>query len=295
MGLFENNLSPYLTAVEGTTPASPAAGQQRLFVRSSDHVLCMVNSSGTVVPLPSVTLGGANTVLHGGASVPAYSAVLPADLDVSADNTTADATTGHHGLLPKLGGGTTNFLRADGSWNAPAGGGGGALVLLEQHTASTSATLDFTTAISATYDTYEIHFVAIMPATDANPRFLCSTDGGSTWDSTSGHYDWLENGTPSGISGGSDSDTALKMVDYNMNATGQRNALAGVGHLYLSSAGYATFVFEINAGITGQNKPIMITTTGHYLSATSPNALRFMLSSGNIASGTIRVYGIAKV
>lgn len=50
--------------------------------------------------------------------------VLPADLDVSADNTTADATTGHHGLVPKLGGGTTNYLRADGSWNAPPGTGG---------------------------------------------------------------------------------------------------------------------------------------------------------------------------
>ena len=40
------------------------------------------------------------------------------------DVTTLNATTGVHGLLPKLGGGTTNFLRADGTWNAPAGGGG---------------------------------------------------------------------------------------------------------------------------------------------------------------------------
>lgn len=53
MGLFENNLSPYLTNVEGTTPASPAAGQQRLFVRSSDHLLCMVNSSGVVTVVGS--------------------------------------------------------------------------------------------------------------------------------------------------------------------------------------------------------------------------------------------------
>ena len=36
------------------------------------------------------------------------------------------ATTGAKGLLPILGGGTTNFLRADGSWNVPPGGGGGA-------------------------------------------------------------------------------------------------------------------------------------------------------------------------
>src|SRR6187431_1069248 len=54
--------------------------------------------------------------------------VLPDDLDVSADNTTADATTGHHGLLPKLGGGSSNFLRADGTWAAPSGSGAPASV-----------------------------------------------------------------------------------------------------------------------------------------------------------------------
>ena len=44
------------------------------------------------------------------------------DLATPDDNTDLDATTGRHGLLPKLGGGTTNFLRADGSWAAPSGG-----------------------------------------------------------------------------------------------------------------------------------------------------------------------------
>lgn len=35
--------------------------------------------------------------------------------------TTGDATTLLHGYLPKLGGGTTNYLRADGTWEAPVG------------------------------------------------------------------------------------------------------------------------------------------------------------------------------
>ena len=46
------------------------------------------------------------------------------DLATPDDNTDLNATTGRHGLLPKLGGGTTNFLRADGTWATPAGGGG---------------------------------------------------------------------------------------------------------------------------------------------------------------------------
>lgn len=45
------------------------------------------------------------------------------DLAAPDDNTDLDATTNKHGLLPKLGGGTTNFLRADGTWQTPAGGG----------------------------------------------------------------------------------------------------------------------------------------------------------------------------
>jgi hypothetical protein len=46
---------------------------------------------------------------------------LPAldTLNAPTDITTLNATTSLHGLLPKLGGGTSNFLRADGSWAAP--------------------------------------------------------------------------------------------------------------------------------------------------------------------------------
>lgn len=44
------------------------------------------------------------------------------DLAAPDDNTDLNATTSAHGLLLKLGGGSTNFLRADGSWAAPSGG-----------------------------------------------------------------------------------------------------------------------------------------------------------------------------
>jgi|GEM_PF-5575985 len=44
-----DNAFPKLLVVEqGSTPASPGAGNQKLFIRTSDHTLCYVNSSGTV-------------------------------------------------------------------------------------------------------------------------------------------------------------------------------------------------------------------------------------------------------
>jgi len=54
------------------------------------------------------------------------SAADPVDLTAAQLTAMLDAfTSGAKGLAPASGGGTTNFLRADGTWAAPPGGGGG--------------------------------------------------------------------------------------------------------------------------------------------------------------------------
>jgi hypothetical protein len=50
--------------------------------------------------------------------------IRPDNLYPCLDNTRNDTSTERHGLCPKLGGGTTNFLRADGVWAVPPGGDG---------------------------------------------------------------------------------------------------------------------------------------------------------------------------
>jgi hypothetical protein len=53
------------------------------------------------------------------------------DLGIPDDNTDLNASTSAHGLLPKLAGGTTSFLRADGTYAVPGSGGvTGNLVLI---------------------------------------------------------------------------------------------------------------------------------------------------------------------
>lgn len=71
----------------------------------------------------------------GGGGVPtsrtiSTTAPLTGGGDLSADRTLAVSTftSGASGIVPASGGGTTNFLRADGSWSAPGGGGGGLTV-----------------------------------------------------------------------------------------------------------------------------------------------------------------------
>jgi hypothetical protein len=73
-------------------------------------------------------------------------------------------TSSAPGLAPASGGGTTNFLRADGSWAAPGGGGGGGLTQFQESksTASPNATtpVDALTATDASYSNIDVALVA---------------------------------------------------------------------------------------------------------------------------------------
>ena len=58
----------------------------------------------------------------------------------------------------------------------------GNLKLIQEQTASNSASISFTTGIDSTYDVYIFKFMGVNPATDgANFTFQASTDGGSSY------------------------------------------------------------------------------------------------------------------
>lgn len=80
-----------------------------------------------------VTIGSGNKTLVGGPE-DLTSAQATAKLDIVTPST--------RGLVPASGGGTTSFLRADGIWTTPAGGGGSAITRLDKGStqSSTSAT-----------------------------------------------------------------------------------------------------------------------------------------------------------
>ncbi len=276
MTKFEDNLSPYLTEVEqGSTPATPASGNQKLFIRTSDHLLCYVNSSGTVTPVsagfanPMTTV---NDIIIGGSS----------------------------GTPTRLATANSKALVTDGSGNISWGtaAGSGALVFLEAHTASSSASLDFTTFISGTYDTYLIEGFGLVPATNtADMNLEIGTGGGPTYD-TGSNYEWVGNGyrsdgvghTNIGSSGvtklfNSMSNTAaygfgtFSLTATNLQSTALRKILHGTAQFVDSSPGNCFNVWGMSWNTSG----------------TAVTALRFIMSSGNITSGTIRIYGITKV
>jgi hypothetical protein len=178
-------------------------------------------------------------------------------------------------------------------------GTSGALVLLETQTASASASLDFAASISASYDTYLIEFLNLVPATD-NVSFWMrvSTDGGATYD-TSNLYSVMRFGWTNAASG--PSGTAIGSPTSRMEVvagadTIDSSTLYGVcGSMRLFSP-LNTSVYTMTTGqlVLFSNAGNMpgLNVAGVYKSTTAVNAFQFLMSSGNIASGTIRVYGL---
>lgn len=174
----------------------------------------------------------------------------------------------------------------------------GALILLEQHTASNSATLDFT-SFSSLYDEYMFEFVGIYSAAGgAIPLIRFSTNGGISWDS-SNNYGWTQWVVGVGTTNyHAQPDSSINMVNFSDVAPSITATINGSYKIYLPATGYASLAGSTTSGRTADGgppfPPINTTISGHYLSATNPNAVRFLFSSGNIASGIIRCYGVSK-
>lgn len=166
-------------------------------------------------------------------------------------------------------------------------GGTPGTVLLEQKTASSSATLDFTSCISSTYDTYELHFLNLVPATN-NARLIMtiSANAGSSWIST--NYIWrrLKFWNTQSEVGGSTSDSSFAVGIEQSSST-----LDLSGQMTIHAP--ATAFRYLFAGQNYDGNYVSTEMRGSH-ATTGINALRFAFSSGSITSGIIRCYGVQK-
>ena len=170
----------------------------------------------------------------------------------------------------------------------------GGLVLLKELTASASASLDFTTRsdgstvlFGSDFDTYKVQILNVVPATDMTSiRMLISSDNGSTWLSSS--YLWRIFrywNTTSGVTS-SASDSSFSVAVAQKNTTGD---LSGEMTIYSPAT---AFRWQFN-GQTYDTNYLGIVSSGFH-ATTGIDCIQFKSSSGNLSSGTIRVYGVKK-
>jgi hypothetical protein len=114
---------------QGDVPAS--GGGTTSYLRADGTWAVPPGSGGTItIGTTPITGGSSGNYLYNNAAVfgEKTPTQLTADLNIF--------TSTLKGLAPASGGGTTNFLRADGTWAAPAGGGGGNVIISGTPTAN---------------------------------------------------------------------------------------------------------------------------------------------------------------
>jgi hypothetical protein len=196
---------------------------------------------------------------------------------------------------------TYSNLKYDHPFSANATGTGG-LTKISSQTASSSASLSFTTGIDSTYDEYIFKFINIHPATNtAKFTFNLSVDGGSNYNVTKttsmfrASHDEDDSGTSFGYVASQD---LAQSTDFQaiLQALGTDNDSSGSGFLHLFDPSNTTFVkhFIARGGQMQENNKSLDGYVAGYGNTTSAvDAVQFKMSSGNIDSGTIIMYGVS--
>ena len=178
----------------------------------------------------------------------------------------------------------------------------GSLVLLATETASTSATLDFTSGIDSTYDEYIFKFINMHPATDdVDFEFQVdtgtNTSYGQTITSTTFRATHDEAGTSGELGYRTSEDQAQGTAFQDLNiGMGNDNDQCLSGTLHLFAPSDETFAKHFIARIQSpkaNDYHVDWFCAGYVNTTTALTRVQFKMSSGNIDAGTIKMYGVS--
>ena len=184
----------------------------------------------------------------------------------------------------------------------PSAVSGGAMTLLETQTASSSSTISFTDNIDDTYDEYVFKFIDIHPGTD-NKILQFQVDTGTntnynqtlTTTSFRAYQDEAGSDTSLGYVGSQDQAQGTSF-EFLAGGIGADNDQCGVGTLHLFNPSSTTFVKHFFA-VTHISEASDYTENrfqaGYINTTTAITRVQFKMSSGNIDSGVIKLYGIS--
>jgi hypothetical protein len=211
-------------------------------------------------------------------------------------------------VTARLGRGSAGtVLSSDGtdvSWQAASGAG---LVLLESHAASASASLDFVTrnapgqsgnTFQSDFDEYIFDLLDLVPATNGTQLWMrvhvASAFISASKYQTAG-WAWIFNAQAA--FGNSVGGLAAQMSTSNANDTlNTSTGLSGTVHVFNPAATTTDRRISGEFGWveSGAGNMKGSSVRASYHDTTGANGFQFLFSSGNITSGTGRVYGVSK-
>lgn len=169
----------------------------------------------------------------------------------------------------------------------------GAWELIETIEASNDATIDFT-GFDSSYDQFMGILSSIIPITDtASLSVRVSTSG--SWKSGASDYSWGRSFSGASGSGGTgdEADTDIEVAANSGTGSGEEvNAVLIIQSLTVATRKTAVYLDAIIENASGNF--VSIKTGGRYNTAEANDGLRFFMSSGNIASGEFKLYGLRK-
>ena len=190
------------------------------------------------------------------------------------------------------------------SVTSAAGFPAGAMTLISTTTASSDSTISITSGIDSTYPIYLFKFINIHPGTDTgNNRLTFQGDTGTNTNYnqsiTSTHFRAYHN------EGGSGQGVGYRTATDQANGTSFQPLGEGIGagvadesssgELYIFEPSSSVFVkhFLARTHIYSDNNETVDSFVGGYFNTTTAlTRFQFKMSSGNIDSGTIKLYGI---
>ena len=178
----------------------------------------------------------------------------------------------------------------------------GALTLISTQTASSSASISFTSGIDSTYDSYVFKFINIHPATDGvNFEFQGSIDGGSNYNvtMTTTYFNANHN------EGDTITNLSYSPAQDQAQGTGFQNLVLSIGNdadqeasgeLQIFNPSSTTFVKQFISRVneyTSDNQNADRFIAGYFNTTSAIDAIKFQMSSGNIDDGIIKLYGVS--
>tara|TARA_R100001443_G_scaffold56406_1_gene67370 strand:+ start:618 stop:1226 length:609 start_codon:yes stop_codon:yes gene_type:complete len=179
----------------------------------------------------------------------------------------------------------------------------GNLVLLATETASSSATISFTSGIDSTYKEYIFKFYDIHPATD-DTRLTFQSDTGTntsynqTITSTCFQAKHSEADDDTGLAYQAGNDQAQGTAFQRItDSIGNANDASAVGSLHIFDPSSSTYVKHFISrtqhmvGSSGVGSKDLY-YAGYFNTTTALTRFQFKMASGDIDAGTIKLYGV---